>query len=156
MFAWASGSELCVDVYKDRCLGSVPRDSGVFGPDTARAPLSAVLELPGASHIQPDLTITGLDASRQGGDWVASLINSKPREHHSHFVKKQRICEIMFLITRPVAKECVAYKIATQNIPGQTNHRFPKAVVPGQAHEHVQADAACAPGYLGQSVQFKV
>ena len=25
----------------------------------------------------------------------------------------------MFLITRPVAKECVAYKIATQNIPGQ-------------------------------------
>lgn len=34
-------------------------------------------------------------------------------------MKKQRIYEIMFLITRPVAKECVAYEIATQNIPGQ-------------------------------------
>lgn len=64
----------------------------------------------------------------------------------------------MFLITRPVAKECVAYKIASQDIPGQTNHHFPKAVVPGQARGHVQADAACASSYLGpdQSVQFKV
>ena len=64
----------------------------------------------------------------------------------------------MFLITGPVAKECVAHKIASQNIPGQTNHHFPKAAVPGQARGHVQADATCAAGYLdpGQSVQFKV
>ena len=62
--------------------------------------------------MQPDLSITGSDAGRQGGGCVVSLITLKPRGHHANVTKKQRICEIMFLITRPIAKECVAYEIS--------------------------------------------